>query len=194
MRFALVFAFLALLTAPLRAEVRWQLECQPNQIGTVTVRGIEGAGIYGYMTFTVTNKTGREVALSLGVWADTDVAGHKPYRGTIDPVVKEWIEARAGKTFKTLNEVRGEKLADGASVELMVSFGKLDANVDLLDINILGLCDRVYRDKGKTYVEDKVLRVEVVRPGDEFLRQYDLLRMKGVHWKVLEPAKELKRA
>lgn len=193
MRFALIAVALACLAAPLRAEVRWQLDCKADKISTVTLRGVEGAGNYGYMTFTVSNRTGREVPLSFGVWANTDVPG-RLYRGTIDPVVKEAVEKATGKTFKTLTEVRGEKLADGASVELIVSFGKLDPNVDLLDVHVQGLVDRVYRDKGKTWVEDKVMVLEAARPGDEFARQYDLVKVKKVKWVILEQAKELKRS
>ncbi len=193
MRFALVFAFLAFLAAPLRAEVRWQLDCKPAQISSVTLRGVEGAGAYGFMTFTVENRTGREVPLSLGVWANTDVAG-RTYRGTIDPIVRAHLERKHGKTYKTLTELRGEMLADGASVEVLVTFGKLDPNVDLLDIHVQGLCDRVYGDKGRTWVEDRVMVLESARPGDEYARQYDLIKLKKAKWVALEPAKELKRA
>ncbi len=193
MRFALIAVALCAFAAPLRADARWQLDCTANQISTVTLRGVEGAGNYGYMTFSVTNRTGREVPLSFGVWANTDVPG-RLYRGTIDPVVKAAVEKATGKSFKTLTEIRGEKLADGASVDLIVSFGKLDPNVDLLDVHVQGLVDRVFRDKGKTYVEDKVLVLEAARPGDEFSRQYDLVKVKKVKWVALEPAKELKRS
>ncbi len=193
MRFALVFAFLAFMTAPLRAEVRWQLDCKPAQIGSVTLRGAEGAGNYGFMTFTLENHTGREVPVSLGVWANTDVAG-RTYRGTLDPAVKAMVERNSGKSYKTLTEIRGEMLADGASIDVLVSFGKLDPNVDLLDIHVLGLCDRVFRDKGRTYVEDRALVLEAARPGDEYARQYDLIRLKKAKWVALEPAKELKRS
>ncbi|MSR48145.1 MAG: hypothetical protein EXS13_13980 [Planctomycetes bacterium] len=193
MRFVLIALAVACLATPLRAEVRWQLDCKADKISSVTLRGVEGAGNYGYMTFSVSNRTGREVPLSFGVWAATDVPG-RTYRGTIDSVVKAAVEKSTGKTYKTLTEVRGEKLADGASVELIVSFGKLDPNVDLLDVHVQGLVDRVYRDKGKTYVEDKVLVLEAARPGDEFARQYDLIKVKHVKWIALEPAKELQRS
>ena len=57
---------------------------------------------------------------------------------------------------------------------------------------MLGLVDRVFHDRGKSYVEDKALVLHVTRPGDEFERQNDLLRLKSVKWVVLAPAKELK--
>lgn len=201
MRFALIAAAVAFLAAPLRAEVRWQLDCKTNQVSSVTLSGkeprapapAEGAGTYGYMLFTVTNHNGRDVPLSLGVWAETDVPG-RTYRGTIDPAVKLAVEQRTGKAYKTLTDVRGTMLADGESVDLIVSFGKLAPNVDLLGIRVQGLADRVYRDHGKTLVEDKLLLIEAARPGDEFLRQYDLIKVKSVKWGLLAPAKELKRA
>lgn len=179
--------------AAANAEVRWQLDCKPGTISTITLKGAEGAGTYAYMTFTVSNATGREVPLSLGVWADTDVA-KRSYRGTIDPIVQAELERRTGKKFMTLTQAREKPLADGASAELLVSFGKIDPNVDLLDIKIVGLADRVYRDQGKTWVEDKALRLQASRDGDEFARQNDLLRLTSTKWIVLAPAVELKRA
>lgn len=193
MRLALILAAVCSLATPLRAEVRWQLDCSPGAIGTVTLRGVEGPGTYAYMTFTVSNKNGRDVPLSLGVWAETDVAG-RTYRGAVDPLVKAAIERRTGKTFKTLTEAREAPLADGASIELFVSLGKIDPNVDLFRIHVLGLADRVYRDKGKTVVEDKALVFHVERNGDEFTRQHDLLRLKSAKWVLLAPARELKRS
>jgi hypothetical protein len=193
MRFALAAAVFCCLAAPLRADVRWQLECKPGPLGIVTARGVEGPGTYAWLTLTVSNRNGRDVPASLGVWATTDVAG-RTYRGTVDPVVKEAVERRTGKKYKTLAEAREAPLADGAAVEIFVSLGKVDPSVDLLDVHVLGLADRVYRDRGKTLVEDKVLVLRVVRPGDEFSRQQDLLRLKSSKWTVLGPAKEIKRA
>jgi hypothetical protein len=193
MRFAPIAIALAFLAAPLRAEVRWQLDAQLQQVSSVTVRGVEGPGNYAYMVVTVSNRTGREVPMSFGAWASTDVPG-RAYRGTIDPIVKAAVERKSGKTYKTLTEVRGEKLPDGESVELLVSFGKIDPSVDFMDVHLQGLVDRVYRDKGKTWIEDKVLVLEAARPGDEFERQYDLIRVKRAKWVALEPAKELKRS
>jgi hypothetical protein len=175
------------------AEVRWRLDCSPGRIGVVTTKGLEGNGTYAYAILTVTNKNGRDLPVSLGVWAETDVAG-RTYRGTIDPIVKAEVERKTGRTFKTLTDARAEKLADGASIELLVTFGKIDPSVDVLDIHVLGLVDRVYRDRGKSYVEDKALVLHVTRYGDEFNRQNDLLRLKSTTWKAMEPAKELKSA
>lgn len=193
MRIVPVLAALAFLASPLRAEVRWQLDCSAPAAGTVTLRGVEGPGAYAYLTFTVTNKTGRDVPLSLGLWATTDVPG-RTYRGTIDPVVKAALERRSGKEWKTLTDVRGSTLADGESVDLIVTFGKIDPNVDRLDLHVLGLCDRVYRDKGRTLVEDKALVLQTSRPGDEYERQHDLLRIGKTQWVLLAPAKELRRS
>jgi len=117
MRLALALVALFALPAVATAEVRWQLDCKPGAIRTVTLKGAEGAGTYAYMTFTVTNAVGREVPLSLGVWADTDVA-KRTYRGTIDPVVQAAVERRTGKKYMTLTQAREKPLADGASVEL----------------------------------------------------------------------------
>jgi hypothetical protein len=93
MRLALLIAAFSLLTAPLHADVRWTLDCKVDRVGTLHLKGVEGDGDYAYVCLTVTNNTGKEVPLSLGAWADTDVAGRK-YRGTNDPVVKEAVEIR----------------------------------------------------------------------------------------------------
>jgi hypothetical protein len=186
----LLFGFFA---SPLHAEVRWQLDCKPGAIGTVTVDGVEGKGSYAYLTMTVSNASGREVPLSLGVWAETDVAGRK-YRGTIDPVVQAAVQRKTGKEFKSLTDARAEPLADGASVEILVSLGLVDPDVDRFDVHILGLLDRVYRDQRKTWIEDRALVLHVGRPGDEYGRQYDLLKIGKTSWKTLAPRKELRRS
>jgi len=192
MRFALLVAAHLSLAAPLRAEVRWQLDCKPGSIGTVTTKGVEGAGNYAYVVLTVSNKTGREVPVSLGVWAETDVPG-RAYRGTIDPIVQAAVERRTGKSYKTLTEAREAPLADGASIDLLVSLGKIDPSVDVLDVHVLGLLDRVYRDRRKSLVEDRALVLHVTRNGDEFTRQHDLLRLERTTWATLAPAQEIKR-
>jgi hypothetical protein len=192
MRFALAFTALAFLAAPLHAEVRYTLDCQAGRVGTVTTRGVEGPGTYGYMVLTVTNNNGREVAASLGAYAETNRAGRK-YRGSNDPIVKAMVERMTGKTYKTLEEARG-KLADKGSVEILVTFGKLDPNVSTLEVHVTGLVDRVFRDKGKTWVEDRALVFTLSRPGDEFERQNDVVKLTGRRWKVLTEAKELRKA
>jgi hypothetical protein len=191
MRFALLIAAFACFAAPLHAEVRYTLDCQAGRVGTVTTKGVEGAGTYGYLVISVTNNNGREVPLSLGAWADTDVAGRK-YRGGNDPIVKAMVERVTGKSYKTLEEARG-KIADKATVDILISFGKLDPNVDTLTVNVTGLVDRVFRDHGKTWVEDKALVFTLSRPGDEFERQNDVVKVTGKRWKVLAEAKELRK-
>src|SRR5262245_3905927 len=191
MRFALLIAAFTLLAAPLRAEVRWTLDCKVDRVGTLNLKGVEGTGDYAYVCLTVTNSTGKEVPLSLGAFAETDVPGRK-YRGTNDPVLKEALEKRTGKTYKTLDESRG-KLADKESVELLISFGKIDPNVDTLSVNLTGLIDRVYRDRHKTWVEDRALVLTLSRPGDEYHRADTLLKLPDRRWKVLTEAKELRK-
>jgi hypothetical protein len=192
MRFALLIAAVAFLAAPLHAEVRYTLDCQAGKVGTVTTKGVEGPGTYGYMVITVTNTTGKEVPLSLGAWADTNIPGRK-YRGSNDPVVKAMVERITGKSYKTLEESRG-KLADKASVEVLITFGKLAPTVGTLTVNVTGLVDRVFRDHGKTWVEDRALVFTLARPGDEFERQNDVVKVTGKRWKVLAEAKELRKA
>ncbi len=191
MRLALLIAAFTLLAAPLRAEVRWTLDCKVDSVGQIHLKGVEGEGDYAYVCLTVTNSTGKEVPLSLGAFAESDVPGRK-YRGGNDPIVKEALERRTGKTWKTLEEARG-KLADKESVDLLISFGKIDPNVDTLSANLTGLIDRVYRDRHKTWVEDRALVLTLSRPGDEFHRQQQLLKLTDKRWKVLTEAKELRK-
>ena len=191
MRLALLIAAFTFVTAPLRAEVRWTLDCKVDRVGTLHLKGVEGDGDYAYVCLVVTNGTGKEVPLSLGAFAETDVAGRK-YRGSNDPVLKEAVEKRTGKTWKSLEEARG-KLADKESVDLLISFGKIDPNVDTLSVNLTGLIDRVYRDRHKTWIEDRALVLTLSRPGDEFHRQDKLLKLTDRRWKVLTEAKELRK-
>jgi hypothetical protein len=191
MRFALLFAAFTLFAAPARADVRWILDCKVDRVGSVHVKGVEGEGDYAYACLTVSNANGKEVPLSLGAFAETDVPGHK-YRGGSDPIVKEAVERQTGKTYKTLEEARG-KLADKGSEEVLVSLGKIDPSVHTLSVNLTGLIDRVYRDKHKTWVEDRALVLTVERPGDEYHRRDHLLKLTDKRWKVLTEAKELRK-
>jgi len=173
-------------------DVRWQLDMKPSHVGTVTCDGVQGNGTYLYMVFDVANKNGRDVPFKLSLQADTDVAG-RSYRAVFDPVVKAAVERRKGKKFKTLSELRGT-IEDGASASCIASFGKIDPNVDDFYIHVQGLKDRVFVDRYKTYVEDMALTFTYVRPGDEFYRQFDLLRFKSRKWTTEKERAELRRA
>ena len=92
MRLALLIAAFTLFTAPLHADVRWTLDCKVDRVGTLHLKGVEGDGDYAFVCLTVTNNTGKEVPLSLGAWADTNVASRK-YRG--DGVAKAALDSLA---------------------------------------------------------------------------------------------------
>lgn len=180
-----------LLSSPALAGSRWTLDFTPTRVGTVTVRGAQGPGTYLYMVCKVENKNDGTVPARLSLAAATDVAG-RSYRGGFDPTVKSAVERRLGRELKSLHQSRAD-LASGNSVEFVVSFGKVDPNVDLFKISIHGLVDRVYGDQYKVWFEDKTLRLTYKRSGDEFYRPRDLLRLTKREWQVLAPRREVPR-
>ena len=130
--------------------------------------------------------------MKLGIEAETDIVD-KTYRATYDPIVKKAVERKMGRKFKTLSEARKEPLADGEEIEIFVTLGKVDPNVDRLDFVVAGLKDRVYFDRYKAWVQDDLRLLTFVRKGDEFLRQHDLFTAKGDRWITRKERQELRR-
>ncbi len=173
------------------ADARWTLDFKVDRAGTIVAKGAQGWGNYLYLIATLANSNGRDVPLSVGIDALTDVA-LRSYRGGHDPAVAKALTRKLGVEARSLFEVRGT-LGDGASTQVLVVFGRVDANVDRFSFQVEGLRDRVYQDQYQWWVEDSILQVDFDRLGDEFGRQHDLLRFKGKRWHG-EPRVALKRA
>lgn len=172
-------------------DVRWALEAQVVGVGTVTTRGNEGPGTYLYMVVDFTNKNGRDVPLKPSIQVDTDVRG-RSYRASFDATVKKAVEKSRNEELKSWNEVRGT-IGDGKTVRCIATFGRIDPQVDRFFAHMQGLKDRVFEDNYKTWVEDLALTLEYRRTGDEFYRQFDLLKFVRRSWTTEKDRKELVR-
>jgi len=174
------------------ARQRWQLEAVPTAVGTVTAPGASGPGNYLYLSLKVANHTGRSVSLRLALTVATEVPGRR-YRGGYDPLIHRHLEEHVfGREMKTLSASRGP-LADGDEIEILVTFGKIDPLVGRFDISIDGLADRVYQDKHKWWVEDRILSLSYVRGGDDLERHLDRLVLRSARWREAAPRRELPR-
>jgi hypothetical protein len=182
---------IACLTTSALAGPRWTLDLKPVKVGTVTTRGLEGPGTYLFMVFELKNAGNDDAPVRLGIDVRTDVEG-RAYRAGFDPIVKKAVERRLGRKLKSLNEARGT-LGSDATVECVATFGKVDPNVDTFKLDVLGLSDRVYSDKYKTWVEDRILTLTYLRRGDELYRQHDLLSFQKKEWRLRVPRQELRR-
>jgi len=171
---------------------RWTLDLKPVHTGTLTANGVQGPGGYLYMVFKVKNNSGIDgVRCRLGIDVETDVPGRQ-YRGSFDPVVHTMVERKFNKKYKRMSQAR-VAMDDGDEIEVLAVFGRVDPNVDLFNFVIDGLKDRVYIDRYETWIEDTLRLVTYERKGDEFYRQYDLLKKKRERWITREERKKLVR-
>lgn len=188
-RLILAVLSLGLLAGWARTEGRWILQTTRPTIATILTRGVEGPGTYLYMITTITNATEGAVPLNLRVDVATDVP-NLSLRGAVDPLVRKAVQRRTGRKLVAAYEV-GE-IEPGDSVDVIFTFGKLDARVDRMTFQIVGLVDRVYTDRGAPKVQDLALRVDASRRGDDMYRQRDEIRVHRREWVELAPAVDLR--
>lgn len=78
-------------------------------------------------------------------------------------------------------QVRAADLASGASAPGLACFGTVDPHARVLEVRVYGLNDRVYRDRqGRVFAENRVLVLTYDRPGDEFDRHLDTIKLRDV--------------
>ena len=65
--------------------------------------------------------------------------------------------------------------------------------MDKFFFHVHGLKDRVFVDSYKTWVEDVALTLHYERKGDEFYRQFDLLRFLKLQWTREKDREQLRR-
>lgn len=176
--------FAGLLSGNLRAAARWNLEFKPVKLSRISIRTGNRWNAYWYLLYRVTNKTEEAVPLFLSIKAFTD-AGPRPFVQGFYPRVVQAVEQREHKDLLDIRQMRGE-IAPGETKEAVAVFGSLPESTDLLTVQVLGLWDRIVRESGKVFVEDRALLLAFYRPGDEYFPQYDRIRLVKSEWKVLE--------
>ena len=167
----------------LDASERWRVEFKPIKMDRVVVKSGETATPYWYLVYTVKNPTDEAVNLSLSIKARSDV-GKLSYTEWYNPEALAAIKAREGKAIKNVREMRCE-IGPGESKKAVALFRNVHEGTDLVEIQVSGLWDRVYREKDRLVFEDRVLNVYYFRPGDEYYPQFDNFTFKKSKWVVL---------
>jgi|GEM_PF-2152759 len=166
------------------AQDRWQLDFTPVKMDRALVTIGETTTPYWYLIYKVNNSTDDTLTLDLTLKAVSDV-GKKTYVEWFSPAAEKLIEAKEGRDFKNVQDLRGLELDSGDTVEAVALFRNVHESTDLLKIHIFGLWDSVYTDLGKVINEDNVLVLHYFRPGDEYFPQFDRFFFKKKEWIVL---------
>ncbi len=165
------------------ASERWLVEFKPIKMSRVVVKSGETVTPYWYLVYTVKNPTDEAINLSLSIKARSDV-GKLSYTEWYNPEALAVIKAREGKAIKNVREMRCE-IGPGESIKAVALFRNVHEGTDLIEVQVSGLCDRVYRERDKLVFEDRVLCVYYFKPGDEYYPQFDRITFKGSKWVTL---------
>ena len=176
-----LLVLLALTTA--EAQERWSLELKPVKMDRVLVTSPAGTTAYWYLVYRINNPMDVSVPLSLFIRAHSDV-GKKSYVEWYSAEALKIVAAKEGRPLKGVQEMRGE-IGPGETLEAVALFRNVHEGTDLLKIEVRGLWDRVYTEKDKLIVEDKILNLYYYKPGDEYYPQFDRFYFKKHEWVVL---------
>jgi hypothetical protein len=171
----LILGLMALITAaaavPAQAGERWYLDCQPVKMDRILVKIGGAATPYWYMIYKIKNPTEEEVTLNLSIRGLSDV-GKKTYLEWYNPEAVKAIQAREGRSFKSVQDMR-TAIGPGETIEAVALFRKPHEGTDLFRVTVTGLWDRVYHEKGRPVVEDRALNLYFKKSGDEYYPQFD---------------------
>jgi hypothetical protein len=173
----------SLLAIDAQASARWHLDFKPGKLDRISIMTGKGRVTYWYLIYTISNNTDDAVRMALSIKATSD-GREKPYLEGYYPTAEKAIEAKLGKDFLNIKEMRSE-IDAGDSKEALAIFGSVTESTDTLKVQVLGLWDRVSREGAKLFVEDRALELTYYRPGDELFPQYDRIRLKAKKWKVI---------
>jgi len=98
------------------------------------------------------------------------------------------VERVTGKELQDARRGARQDRRQGDGRHPDISFGKLDPTSTRSTVNVTGLVDRVFRDHGKVWVEDRAPVFTLSRPGDEFERRTTGQGHRPA-WKVLAEAR-----
>jgi len=172
------------ITASAEAAVRWHLEFKPLKMDRIVVRSGNEAIPYYYLIYTVKNPTTSPIFLDLSIKAVSDVSG-LTYFEWFSPMAVAAVQDREGIPLLNVRQMR-RKIGPGESLKAVALFRKVHEGTNLLKVEIAGLWDTVYREKGELVFEEKVLDVYFSRPGDPYYPQFDHFFFKKEEWVVLK--------
>ncbi len=171
---------------------RWKLDFTRGELAPISVQDALGKWhVSYYLTFTLKNGNDRDVPLGLKFKAATDT--NQTYLGSIAPAFQAELEKKTGKKYAGALALANGTLAAGESLDGVVFFGEIDANMDFLTVSVYGLYDTIEQIKGRLYHEVKVLLLNYYRPGDEFGAVTDAIHFKGEKWIIEGERKEIEQ-
>lgn len=196
--FLIVLVAMAGISAPAGAQVvsdsadavAWKLDFEVEKFGSVNVPDKLGRSeTVWYLAYKLTNNTSNDVPLSLHFRLETDTK--KVYRESVHKKAQKLIDARLKHETKAASQ-HPETLGAGESMHGVAIFGKLDPELDKIDITITGLEDVVYRVGAKRFYRKNGLLLQWARPGDEYFTYRDPVKFVKRSWKTLEGPREIR--
>ena len=167
---------------------RWKLEYEYSTPDYVAMKDALGKQhVCWFITYKVTNKSDKDIPLGIQISAETE--DKLKYLDSISPLAQKALEKKTGKKYKNALEMRKGTIGAKQSIEAVAFLGSLDPNFDFLYVTVDGLVDRISKEDGEMWYEQKVLVVTFYRPGDEFDSANDEITWKSDEWKVLDRKK-----
>ena len=166
---------------------RWELKFSPKRFDTYLYQGSVVSkldGLYLYMVVDIENTSNTDVPLDLGVKVETDAKGKTYFNRKFTVVEKPLAKRLRLKDYLNASEMRETTLGAGEKVTCLMIFGKVSALADKLDVVVGGLKSQVSLKKGKRTLIDEDLILQYRRPGDEFRRQLDKIKLAKRMWVV----------
>jgi hypothetical protein len=166
--------------ASAEAQGRAHFAFEPGRMENAVV-GVEGARSTRYfLPYKVTNAAGdaRRPDVRLELRTDTG----KTYDDRYDPWVFRAAKERMRRAepFQSSAALRQTEVEPGKGGEALANFGAIDPHADVLEVWVHGLWDPVVRDRrGVVRTERRVLVLTFDRPGDEYHRHLDPVRLRS---------------
>lgn len=187
MKMYMVLLLILLGLTPLDASRRWSLKFNYEKPEYIRVQDSTGEiQTHWYMIYSLTNPTDRDLHISVELKVITD--DEHVYYNSLYPGVEKLVEAQKNQKFLNVLEMKGEDLsgtiAAGETKLGIALFGRIDDEMDTMNIHITGLVDVVSHEGTTVFKEVKVLILTYQRKGDEFNRHLDLLHYVRKEWIV----------
>ncbi|MEK7485669.1 MAG: hypothetical protein AABZ60_15205 [Planctomycetota bacterium] len=187
MKMVMVFLLALFSLAPLEATRRWSLKFNYEKPEYIRVQDSTGELLtYWYMVYSLTNPTERDLHISVELKVVTD--DDHVYYNSLYPGVEKLIEAQKNQKFFNVLEMKGDDLsgtiAAGETKLGIALFGRVDGEMDIMNVHVTGLVDVVSHEGTTVYKEVKVFILTYERKGDEFNRHLDLLHYVRQDWLV----------
>lgn len=182
---------IALIAVAADAQPRWKLTVKPGEPGVVTTFDpLNKATSYWYFPFSVTNKTGAEQFVFLGLKAMTDTK--KTYIAGVYPDAEKRVERIVGRKLRSGRELLG-KIANGETWHGVAIFRNVDTSMDKITFRMRGVEDTVVRVRGVSYFEVRALDFTYHQGGDEYYPWEDPIQYLGRRWTVLKQRSRVPR-